>query len=60
MGIWNMTGQPAITVPAPPGSDGLPIGAQLIAPRDGEGRLLALAAQLERELGWPTRRPPVG
>jgi amidase len=59
-GIWNMTGQPAISVPAPPASDGLPIGAQLIAPRDGEGRLLALAAQLERELGWPAHRPPVG
>jgi amidase len=59
-GIWNMTGQPAISIPAPPASDGLPIGAQLIAPADGEGRLLALAAQLERELGWPARRPPLG
>jgi amidase len=37
-GIWNMTGQPAISIPAPLASDGLPIGAQLIAPRDGEGR----------------------
>jgi amidase len=58
-GIWNMTGQPAISIPAPP-ADGLPLGAQLIAPPDGEGRLLALAAQLERELGWPERRPPRG
>jgi amidase len=57
-GIWNMTGQPAISVPAPPAADGLPVGAQLIAPRDGEERLLALASQLERELGWPARRPP--
>lgn len=57
--IWNMTGQPAISVPAPPASDGLPLGAQLIAPPDGEGRLLALATQLERELGWPDRRPPL-
>lgn len=57
-GIWNMTGQPAISLPAPPASDGLPIGAQLIAPRDGEGRVLALAAQLEGELGCPrTARP---
>jgi amidase len=58
-GIWNMTGQPAISVPAPPASNGLPIGAQLIAPRDGEATLLALTAQLERELGWPARRPSV-
>jgi amidase len=59
-GIWNMTGQPALSIPAPPSSDGLPVGAQLIAPSDGEGRLLALGAQLERELGWPAHRPPVG
>src|ERR687895_241719 len=51
--IWNMTGQPAISIPAPPSRDGLPIGAQLIAPADGEERLLGLAAQLERELAWP-------
>lgn len=56
-GVWNMTGQPAISVPAPPASDGLPIGAQLIGPPDSEGRLLSLAGQLEGELGWPERRP---
>jgi amidase len=56
--IWNMTGQPAISIPAPPSSDGLPIGAQLIGPPEGEARLLALAAQLEGELGWAGRRPP--
>jgi amidase len=59
-GVWNMTGQPALSIPAPQASDGLPIGAQLIAPADGEGRLLALAAQLEREMQWPARRPPLG
>ena len=58
-GIWNMTGQPALAIPAPPSADGLPVGAQLIGPPDGEGRLLALAAQLERELGWPALRPPL-
>jgi amidase len=57
-GMWNMTGQPALSIPAPP-ADGLPIGAQLIGPPDGEARLLALAAQLERELGWPDQRPPL-
>ena len=58
-GVWNMTGQPAISIPATPSRDGLPIGAQLIAPALGEGRLLGLAAQLERELRWPARRPAV-
>jgi amidase len=57
--IWNMTGQPAISVPGPPASDGLPIGAQLIGPPHGEQRLLSLAGQLEAELGWPDRRPPL-
>jgi amidase len=55
--VWNMTGQPAISIPGPPSSDGLPIGAQLISPPDGENRLLSLAAQLEAELDWPDRRP---
>ncbi len=55
-GIWNMTGQPAISIPAPP-ADGLPIGAQLIGPPDSEQLLLSVAGQLEQELRWPERRP---
>jgi amidase len=58
-GVWNMTGQPAISVPGPPATDGLPLGAQLVGPPQGEDRLLSLAAQLEAELGWPERRPPL-
>ena len=58
-GIWNMTGQPAISVPATPTSGGLPVGAQLVGPPDGEPLLLSVAAQLEAELGWPERRPPL-
>jgi amidase len=58
-GIWNMTGQPAISIPGPPSSDALPIGAQLIGPKDSEGLLLSLASQLERELRWHERRPPL-
>jgi amidase len=58
-GTWNMTGQPAISIPAPPTSEGLPVGAQLIGPADSESLLLSLAGQLERELGWPERRPPL-
>jgi amidase len=56
-GIANHTGQPAIVVPGATTPDGFPIGAQFLAPADGEPRLLALAAQLEREIGWPQRRP---
>jgi amidase len=57
--VWNTTGQPAISVPAPPASDGLPIGAQLVGPPESEGRLLSLATQLESEFGWAERRPPL-
>jgi amidase len=58
-GIWNMTGQPAISIPAPPTADGLPVGAQFVGPANCEPLLLSLAAQLERELAWPERRPPL-
>jgi amidase len=59
-GVWNMTGQPACAVPAPSSSrQGLPIGVQLVGPPDSEGLLLSLAAQLEAEIGWADRRPPV-
>jgi amidase len=58
-GIWNMTGQPAISIPAAPAAGALPVGAQLIGPPDGEPLLLSVAGQLERELRWPERRPPL-
>jgi len=57
--VWNLTGQPALSIPAPPASDGLPIGAQLVGPPESEGRLLSLAAQLESEFAWAERRPPL-
>jgi amidase len=59
-GAFNHTGQPAASVPATWTSDGFPVGAQLVAPRDGDPLLLAVSAQLERALGWPDRRPELG
>jgi amidase len=44
---WNVTGWPAISVPAGLTANGLPIGAQLLAHEGQEGLLLAVAAQLE-------------
>ena len=58
-GIWNITGQPAMSVPAGWTAGGVPIGAQLVARRDGEPTLVALAAQLEAQRGWTDRRPPI-
>jgi amidase len=56
---WNLTGQPSISVPAGMSEDGLPIGMQLVGRHGEEAMLLGLAAQLEAELRWTDRRPPV-
>jgi len=56
---WNLTGQPAIAVPVGRSGDDLPIGMQLVGRHGEEAMLLALAAQLEAELRWTDRRPPV-
>jgi amidase len=53
--LFNITGQPAISVPLGESRAGLPIGVQLAAPLGEDGRLLALAAWLERELPWAER-----
>ncbi|MHB1539432.1 MAG: amidase [Solirubrobacteraceae bacterium] len=55
---WNVTGQPACSVPAGLGADGLPRAVQLVGrPRD-EATLLALAAELEAARPWAQQRPP--
>ena len=51
--IWNVAGNPACSVPSGTGSDGLPLGVQLVGPPDGEERLFSLAAQLEKARPWP-------
>ena len=56
---WNLTGQPAIAVPAGITDDGLPVGVELVGRHGEEATLIALAAQLEADLGWPARRPPL-
>jgi amidase len=55
---WNLTGQPACSVPAGFASDGLPRAVQLVGRPNDEATLLALAAQLEAERPWAHRRPP--
>ena len=59
--VWNLTGQPAISLPAPSTHDGgVPLAAQFVGRPNDEATLLSLAAQLEAEIRWPERRPPVG
>jgi amidase len=56
---WNVTGQPAASVPAGLDNDGLPLAVQLVAREHEEATLLSLAAQLEAERPWADRRPPL-
>lgn len=57
MPAWNVTGQPAASVPAALDDDGLPVGVQLVGRPGDDERLVALAAQMERERPWIDRRP---
>jgi amidase len=54
---WNLTGQPAASVPAGFGSDGLPRGVQIVGRPGAETTLLSLAGQLEAERPWAQHRP---
>ncbi|MGO9486065.1 MAG: amidase [Rhodomicrobium sp.] len=56
---FNVTGQPAISLPLYWTPDGLPIGIQFAAKLGADGLLLRLARQLELAQGWEKRRPPV-
>jgi amidase len=55
--LFNVTGQPAISVPLGFGDDGLPTAAQLVAKPLGEDTLLQVAAQMEAALGRPPQIP---
>jgi amidase len=57
--IFNLTGQPAVTLPAGFGSDGLPLSVQLVGRPGAEHVLYALAGQLEQAQPWADRRPPL-
>lgn len=56
---YNMTGQPAITLPVHWTDDGLPVGVQLVGRPRREALLLALAARIEQERPWIHRHPEV-
>ena len=57
-GAWNACGLPAMNLPVSMTDDGLPAGVQLVGPRNADARLLAVASDVERAVGWPARRPP--
>lgn len=56
---FNMSGQPAISLPLHRSPQGLPIGVQLAASYGREDLLIRVASQLESAHPWSTARPPV-
>jgi len=57
--MFNMSGQPAMSVPLAWSREGLPLGMMFAAHFGDEPTLFRLAAQLEQERPWKTKLPPV-
>ncbi len=57
--LYNVTGQPSMSVPLHWAKDGLPIGVMFSGRFGEDGLLFRLAAQLEKAKPWAGRRPKV-
>jgi amidase len=55
---YNLTGQPAVSLPVATSPAGAPVGVMLAAVPGADGLLLQVAAQLERAMPWAGRHPP--
>jgi amidase len=56
---FNASGQPSMSLPLAMSAAGLPIGMMVTGRYADEATLFRLAAQLEKEIPWKDRRPPV-
>ena len=57
--VFNVTGQPAMSLPLHRSADGLPIGVHFVGRPFADATLVRLAAQLEQAQPWIDYRPPL-
>ena len=57
--VYNMTGQPAVSLPLHLAASGLPVGVQIMAGPWREAQLIRVASLLEQADPWADRRPPL-
>jgi amidase len=58
--VFNITGQPAVSLPLWTAPSGLPVGVQMVAAPWRDELLVQVASQLERAEPWAGRRPRFG
>jgi amidase len=57
--MWNLTGQPAVSIPFGFDDDGLPVAVQLVGRPADEATLIRVSAQVETARPWAHHRPPI-
>jgi amidase len=57
--LFNLTGQPAVSLPAGTSPDGLPLSVQLVGRHGAEDLLYSLAGEIETAQPWAQNRPPI-
>ncbi|ASY73872.1 amidase [Sinorhizobium fredii] len=59
LGVFNVTGQPSVSLPLAQSPSGLPIGLQIVGQFGDESKLVRVARDLEEARPWSHRRPKV-